>query len=200
MSFNKPAPPSCKRDLRGKVFGNGKLLALDDPPRLDEGGHWEWRCQCQIHDVPPKYFRISKLEHNTIKGCGCHGGSRYHKDNADLIGVQIGFIKVLRESRINGNRPEFKVRCVVCGDEKWVRTENLRKHIGISCQCTPRLKHRVIGGYYVLDTKGRKNGEGLPEMLCEKEHGDEVWVLKEELLRTLAQELLVEKNSKTHRV
>ena len=50
----------------------------------------------------------------------------------------------------------------------------------------------------MLDTKGRKNGKGLPEMLCEKEHGDEVWVLKEELLRTFAQELLA-KNSKTHR-
>ena len=178
----------CKKDLKGKVFGGGLLLALDASPRC-VNERWEWLCQCKIHDVPPKYFRISKLESNTIKGCGCHGGSRYHKDNDDLIGVQIGFIKVLRESRINGNRPEFKVRCIVCGREKWVRAENLRKHIGISCHCAPSLKCRTIGKYYVLDSAGRRNEDGFPEALCEKENGDEVWVLTEKLLRMQAEEV-----------
>lgn len=178
----------CKEDLTGKVFG-GLLLALDAPPRC-VNDKWEWKCQCQIHDVPPKYFRITKLESGAIKGCGCHGGSRYHKNNDDLIGKQIGCIKVLNESRIAGNRPEFKTRCIVCGNEKWVRAENLRKHIGISCHCLTPLKGRTIGRYYVLDSKGRKNSDGMYETLCEKENGQETWVNTEKLLRTLAKELI----------
>ena len=194
MRSTKTSPPSCNKDLKGKRFGNGSLLALDAPPRC-VNDKWEWLCQCQIHDVPPKYFRITKLESNTIKGCGCHGGS-VRKNNKDLKDKQIGCIKVLNETRISGNRPEFKVCCIVCGREKWVRVENLRKHIGISCHCIPSLKRRTIGPYYVLDAKDRRDTEGFPEMLCEKENGDEVWVHTEKLLRILAKELIAEKSAK----
>lgn len=190
--FAKASPPVCKKDLRGMVFGGGSLLALDAPPRLNNG-KWEWKCQCLIHNVEPKYFRITKLESGAIKSCGCHGGNRYHINNDDLIGKQIGYIKVRKETRVNNKRSEFKVRCVVCGRERWVRAENLRRHIGISCRCIQTLKHHTIGKYYVLDTEGRKNGDGLPEMRCKKENGEEVWVLTEELLRTLAKEQLTKK-------
>lgn len=190
MNDLKKTPPVCKKDLKGKVFGDGKLLALDCPPQQNNNGQWEWLCQCQIHDVPPKYFRVSKLESGSIKSCGCRGGRRYYKDNDDLIGQEVGLIKVLSENRIHRDRPEFKVRCVVCGREKWLRAENIRKHVGISCHCAPALKHRTIGRYYVLKEE-RRNEKGFPEMLCEmKDSGDERWVLKEELLYTLAKELL----------
>ena len=196
MNIFKKAPPACPKNLKGQTFGNGKLLALDAPPQLSESGHWEWLCQCQIHDVKPKYFRISKLERGAIKSCGCHGGSRYQKNNQDLIGQKLGFITVLNETRIKDNRPEFNVRCIICGREKWVRAEQLRKHVGISCICAPSLKGRTIGKYYVLSSKGRKNDAGLPEMLCEIKNEDQVWVSTEKLLRTLAKEKLAEKKLK----
>ncbi len=185
-------------DLKGMVFGRGMLLALDEPPKLNNG-KWEWKCQCLIHNVEPRYFRITKLKSGEIKSCGCHGGS-VPKNNDDLIGKHIGCVKVLNETRINGERPEFMVRCIICGREKWVRAEGLRKHTGISCHCIQSLKHRTIGGYYVLDAKKRKNNEGLPEMLCKTKDGEEVWVLTEELLRTLAQKLRSAKKSQKRKV
>lgn len=183
----------CKKDLKGKVFGDGSLLALNAPPRC-VNGKWEWLCQCQIHDVSPKYFRITKLENGTIKGCGCHGGSKPKRNN-DLADKQIGCIRVLNDVRTNGNRPELRVRCIVCGREKWVRAENLRKHVGIGCHCMPALNDRTVGTYYVLDAKERRNNEGLPEMLCERENGAKVWVRKEKLLHTLAKELIAKERS-----
>jgi len=200
MHNTNASSPRCKKNLKGMVFGNGALLALDAPPRLSDSGKWEWLCQCQIHDVPPKCFRITKLENGAIKGCGCHGGSRYHKNNDDLIGEQIGCVKVLDETRTNRNRPEFKVRCVVCKREKWVRTEHLRKHISISCRCIPTLKNRTIGGYYVPDPDNRRNDEGLPQILCATENRDEVWVPVEKLLRAFAKELRQKRKTKKHRV
>lgn len=195
MKDAKNAPSSPPKNLAGRVFGEGLLLALDGPAKLGKNGHWEWPCQCLIHDVDPKYIRVTKLERGAIKSCGCHGGSA-PKNNKDLIGQQIGFVKVLSKTRLASGRPEFLVRCVVCKREKWVRAENLRKHIGISCICAPRLKHRTIGQYHVLDKPNRKNDGGLPEVQCKGEDGNEVWVLKEELLRTLAREMTVEKKSK----
>ena len=134
---------------------------------------------------------LNKLENGVIKSCGCHGGRRkLPKSTDDLIGKQIGYVKVLNKTRIKDNRPELLVRCVVCGHEKWVRAENLRMLVGISCNCIPRLLRRKIGNYFVLDTRGRKNDEGLPEFLCATESGDEIWVLVEELLRIIAKERL----------
>lgn len=190
MKTPNVSPPGSEMDLKGMVFGGGSLLALDAPPKRKKG-KWYWLCQCQLHNVKPKYFRITKLLSGEIKSCGCHGGS-VGKNNDDLVGQQIGFVKVFDETRINGNRPEYLVHCVVCNTEKWVRVENLRKHTGISCVCTPRLKNRTIGQYTVLDATNRKNENGLPELLCKDKEGNEVRVLKEELLRTLAEELLAE--------
>ena len=193
MKNSKVSPSGPEKDLKGMLFGDGSLLALDAPPKR-KNGKWYWLCQCQLHKVKPKYFRITKLLSGEIKSCGCHGGS-VRKNNDDLVGQQLGFVKVFNETRINGNRPEFLVYCVVCHTEKWVRAENLRKHTGISCICTPRLKHRKIGQYHVLDVPNRKNDDGLPEVLCKNEEGNEVWVLKEELLRALAHEMLEEKKA-----
>ena len=190
----KEETTGCNKSIKGKRYSGGMLVALDAPPRC-VNERWEWLCQCQIHDVPPKYLRITKLENGEIKGCGCHGGSM-RKNNSDLIGEQIGCVEVLNETRINGNRPENKVRCIVCGREKWVRVENLRKHIGIRCYCIPTLNDRIIAPYYVLDAKERKNNEGLPELLCEKENGEKVWIQAEKLIRILAKDLAAKKQNK----
>ena len=185
-------------NLTGQMFNNGKLLALNAPPRLFEN-RWEWLCQCQVHDVPPKYFRITKLQSGEIKGCGCHGGSE-KKEAPTLGGMRLGFIRVLYETREGKKGTEYLTQCVVCKTRKWVRASNLLNHTGISCRCVPKqLIGRKIGKYFVVDNRERKNDAGLPEVFCEKENGNNVWVSKERLLRTLADELVKEKKSTAHK-
>ena len=81
-----------------------------------------------------------------------------------------------------------------------MRAENLRKHIGISCHCAPALKCQKIGLFFVLDADGRRNEDGFPETLCEKENGDEVWVLTEKLLHRQAEELCKKKKEQNAEV
>ena len=174
--------------LAGTLFNDGMLLALNTPPRL-HANHWEWLCQCQVHDVPPKYFRISKLKSGEIKSCGCHGGSE-SEDTTYLGGKRLGFVKVRYETRKSKRGEERLVKCAVCGKTKWVLSSYLRKHKGISCYCTPRkLEGMTIGKYRVVDKTERKNNAGLPEILCDKEDGSQVWVSKEKILHTLATEM-----------
>lgn len=179
-------PELPNKDLRGMTFGY--VLVLDDLPEKRDDGHWWYKIYCSAPGCTrdDRWMRDDRIV--KAKTCGCHYGQE--QVIPPLSGKQLGFVKVLDEIREQGMRLEFKVRCVVCGKEKWVRAENLKKHIGISCRCAPSLRGRFIGKYEVLPyEQERTNAKGLPEMLCRKENGNEVWVSTELLLRTLAKEL-----------
>lgn len=179
-------PELPNNDLRGMTFGY--LLVLDDFPEKRDDGHWWYKVYCSAPGCTrdDKWMRDDKIV--KAKTCGCHFGQE--KTVPPFVGKQLGFVKVLDEFREHNNRPELKTRCVVCGEEKWVRVENLRKHIGISCRCAPSLRGRIIGKYKVIPyEQERTNAKGFPQMLCEKENGNEIWVSTEQLLRTLAKQL-----------
>lgn len=187
-ALGTPALPN--EDLRGMTFGY--LLVLDDIPEKREDGHWWYKVFCGAPGCHREdhWMRSDKIK--KAKTCGCHFGQDLELPSC--AGTQLGFVEVSSELQINAMRPELKTQCVVCGTKKWVRVENLQKHIGISCRCAPSLKGRTIGKYTVpFDAETRTNGNGLPETLCEKENGNKVWVSTEMLLRTLANELKAKK-------
>ena len=178
------------QNLANKRYNDEQILALNMPPRFNDG-HWEWMCQCQIHDVQPRYISIEALESGEIKGCGCYSeGLCETKDIHSLARERFGFIKVLPETRMGKKGLEYKCRCVSCRKTKWVLATSLLKHEAISCNCIPKnLVGRQIGSYRLLDKAEHKDENGYPELRCEKEDGKVVYVRKELLWRTLANEL-----------
>lgn len=168
------------------IFGHLEVLPI--PPRKDTASeHLKYRVHCNAPGCTheDKWMRADHIK--TATSCGCQKGKK--RDDPGLAGLRLGFVVVLKGTRVNGKRTECLVRCVVCGETKWVRAEQLRYHVGIGCKhCMPRLNNITAGKYHVLGGE-RRNEERLPETLCETEDGKQIWVSKEKVLRRLADQL-----------
>ena len=104
--------------------------------------------------------------------------------------VQIGFMKLLPEVVHGMERKLHHVCCVICNKDRWIYEDDLFKHRKIHCdKCTPSGKDTYIEGLFVTeDIRTTKQ-----KILCKTDTGEYKKVLKEYILRAVADEMLARK-------
>ena len=158
-----------KIDLTGQRFG--RLAVIREAENKD--GRTAWYCRCDCGNII--VAKTTHLRAGKVTSCGClrgRGAARpfsrtekqakptidrgYSTKKLDLTGQRFGMLTVIEKAPNIGRDTAWRCRCD-CGNERVVRTANLRKGRTTSCGCAvagPRLD-----GSNRLDLTGQRFGK-----------------------------------------
>lgn len=123
-------PPKAFEDLSGRKFGLWTVISRTSDRK------WNCKCACGTErDVLP-----SGLKSGNSRCCGCDTGKKFALDE-DLTGKQFGQWTVLQRAHNSPNGVMWHCRCV-CGKERTVRADGLRRGRSRSCGCAPKKSFR----------------------------------------------------------
>ncbi len=123
-----------KSDLCGKRFG--RLFVFHQSGERSPEGGIQWLCLCDCGTL--KVVPTGSLKFGGTKSCGCLRKKwtlkKWGSLKINLTGHRFGRLKVISEA--SGRDPGILWRCVCdCGNQKTVRSSNLRSGNTKSCGC-----------------------------------------------------------------
>lgn len=127
-------------DLTDQVFGDMKVISLDQQKNHTKSQSAYWFCECQAcNEHTIKSVCAADLKRGAVTNCGCKKRERIieynHKNFEDLSGQKFGFLTVIKPIFENNNfSNKYICRCD-CGKETSVTRSNLTQGHVKSCGC-----------------------------------------------------------------
>ena len=133
------------KDLSNKIFGH--LLVLE-PTKQRKWGSVVWKCKCLYCGNEQVYRDSGNLQKNFDHNCGCYKNEKslnnLKKQHTiiNLTGQIFGDFQVLYQTKHEKNKPiKWHCKCLKCGSEKDINSQNLREGRSKYCKC-----HRASKG------------------------------------------------------
>jgi len=125
----------------GKVYGDLIVVGRDESPK--DRVYWLVRCKCGSE----KSMTITRLK--TGESCGCDRGSKI-----DHSGEVYASIKILSFSKMKQGDSFWNIKCLLCGNKKIMRLENIKKAESCGCLKTLKNRERIGSMHKVLVERG----------------------------------------------
>lgn len=117
------------KDITGEKFGKLTVISSTDERK---GTYMVWLCQCECGNTIK--VNTNYLRSGIVKHCGCA-----KKDGSlDLTGMRFGSLTAIRKVENKDDRTQWLCKCD-CGNEKVVKTHELRNGNTKSCGCKINL-------------------------------------------------------------
>lgn len=149
------------KDLVGNRFG---ILEVEEYL-----GNSKWKCKCDCGNK--KITNTSNLKNGKTWNCGCK-----HRNTKDLTGNKYGMLEVIEQSKSKNEKTAWLCRCD-CGNERVVKTSNLKNNTNLSCGCQNKYKFKDLTnqkfGRYLAINKVEDDKNNNTRWLCKCECGNE---------------------------
>lgn len=157
-------------DIIGKMFGDWKVLYIDE--NNSEGKNRRYFCECSCGKI--KSVRYASLKKGDSKGCGCF----WIKNSKIQVGDTIGEWEVVRRGESRNSHRLWLCKCS-CGKESWIESTELNSGSTKSCGHGKfKIKTEIYSGdkineWTVIEEKrNSENGKSLG-FLCRCSCGTE---------------------------
>ena len=175
-----------KKDLTGKRFGKLRVIS---PNSLMEDRYRTWNCQCDCGGEI--IVNTKRLTRGTVTDCGCIGKNPNRRGTIpmDLTGEYFGRLTVIKRAENIGSYTAWLCRCS-CGNEKIVKTHELRSGGTKSCGCIMKdkdvfkgkdIEGEVFGRLTAMEPTKQRDEKGSAYWKCRCECGNEVIVSEDDL-------------------